>query len=286
MTVRRILFPVDFSASCDAMAPSVRRVADLFSAGVTLLHVVEPSASSFELLARPLREIVEDNRKIAQDKLASYLPAEFPAHHSERLVRVGDPAEEIVQAAREGSFDLIAMPTHAGTFRRMLLGSTTAKVLNDAACPVFTTQHAETISPRLLQHREIVCAIGLQKDSLRVLRYADETARAIAANLTLVHVIPAGTPEPSARLDFDEGVQSAEKQAARQRIEELQKAAGSRAAVKIAVGPVKDSLIEEARRLQADILLIGRSPEPAPLGRLRNLTYAVIRDAPCPVFSV
>ncbi|PYU43615.1 MAG: hypothetical protein DMG56_00190 [Acidobacteria bacterium] len=37
------------------------------------------------------------------------------------------------------------MPTHAGLFRRTLLGSTAAKVLNEADCPVLTTQHAETI---------------------------------------------------------------------------------------------------------------------------------------------
>jgi hypothetical protein len=43
------------------------------------------------------------------------------------------------------------MPTHTGTFRRMLLGSTTAKVLNDADCLVLTSTHAETIAPRPLR---------------------------------------------------------------------------------------------------------------------------------------
>jgi hypothetical protein len=64
------------------------------------------------------------------------------------------------------------MPTHAGTFRRMLLGSTTAKVLNDADCPVATSGDGETIAPRPLEHREWLCTIGLGEDSERVLRYA------------------------------------------------------------------------------------------------------------------
>jgi hypothetical protein len=34
------------------------------------------------------------------------------------------------------------------------------------------------------------------------------------------------------------------------------------------------------------VLIIGRSPQPGSMGRLRDLTYVVIRDAPCPVLSV
>ncbi|PYT84080.1 MAG: hypothetical protein DMG40_01965 [Acidobacteria bacterium] len=60
----------------------------------------------------------------------------------------GNAADQITEFARTKGFDLIIMPTHAGVFRRTLLGSTTAKVLNGADCPVLTTQHAETISPR------------------------------------------------------------------------------------------------------------------------------------------
>jgi len=87
-------------------------------------------------------------------------------------------------------------------------------------------------------------------------------------------------------LDLEERAQSMEKQAARQRIEELQRAVGSRAVVIIAVGPIKDALTEAARKLRADVLVIGRSSQPGAQGRLRDLTYAVVRDAPCPVLSV
>jgi len=61
---------------------------------------------------------------------------------------------------------------------------------------------------------------------------------------------------------------------------------GSHAPVRIAVGPIKDALIETARSLQADGLIIGRSSQSGAQGRLRDLTYAVVRDAPCPVISV
>jgi hypothetical protein len=85
----------------------------------------------------------------------------------------GDTVEQIATVARSDGFDLIIMPTHASRFRRMLLGSTTAKVLDDAACPVLTTEHAEVIAPRPLEHREWLCAIAINADSERVLDLAN-----------------------------------------------------------------------------------------------------------------
>lgn len=105
-------------------------------------------------------------------------------------------------------------------------------------------------------------------------------------NLTLVHVIPAGSADAVVQLDLEERLRAAQREAAKRRIGEWQSAVGSRAAVNIAVGPVKDMLTEAARRLRADVLAVGRNPQPGALGRLRDLTYAVVRDAPCPVLSI
>ena len=81
-------------------------------------------------------------------------------------------------------------------------------------------------------------------------------------------------------------LQSEKREAASRRIEELQSTAGSRARVSIGIGAIKDMVTEEARRLRADVLVIGRSPQSGVSGRLRDLSYAVVRDAPCPVLSV
>jgi nucleotide-binding universal stress UspA family protein len=230
--------------------------------------------------------VEENHKQVARTKLDSFLKLEFPPQESARLLVVGDAATRIAELARERGFDLIVMPTHAGAFRRMLLGSTTAKVLDDAECPVLTTQHAEEMVPKPLEHREWVCAIGLRPDSERVLRFASQVAQTVHANLTLLHAIPAGEPGMSIQIDLEERVQSEERKAAFRRIEELQKVIGSHAQVGITVGPIKDALREAASRLQADVLIIGRSPQATDLGRLRDLTYAMIRDAPCPVLSV
>jgi nucleotide-binding universal stress UspA family protein len=286
-TIQNILFPVDFSPSSVAMAAFVKRAADIFGARVTLLHVFDLySHDAMQLYIRPPSEVAEEQRNLARGKLDSLLRSEFPPSESQRVLLSGDAATQITQLARTNKFDLIVMPTHAGFFRRNLLGSTTAKVLNDADCPVLTTQHVETISPRGLEHREWVCAIGPDADAERVLRYASHAAEAVHANLTLVHVIPASGPGLMVELDLEERLHSAKREASSRRIEELQSTAGSHALVSITIGSIKEMLTEEARRLRADVLVIGRSPHFGVLGRLRELSYALARDAPCPVLSV
>src|SRR5271157_416880 len=177
--IERILFPVDFSPRCAAMAAYVKRAAEMFESRVTLVHVCDlTSNNGFELVARTMREVAEDHQAVAEDRLKSFLESGFPPDKCSRILRFGKAAAQIAELAKTGGFDLIIIPTHAGRFRRMLLGSTTAKVLNDADCPVMTTQHAEAVIPRPLKHRVWVCAIGLSQDSERVLRLASHAAAA------------------------------------------------------------------------------------------------------------
>lgn len=123
---------------------------------------------------------------------------------------------------RENRFDLIIMPTHAGIFREMLLGSTTAKVINDADCPVLTSRHAQIIAPRPLEHREWLCAIGLSSNSERVLRYASQVAAQARGKLSIIHAVQAGDTDRPIQLDLREEIHSAERREARRRIADLQ----------------------------------------------------------------
>src|SRR5260370_11210599 len=220
--IQNILFPVDFSPSCVAMARFRKRAASILGARVTLVHVFDVYRhDAVQLYVRPLSEVAEEQQNLARGKLDSFLKVEFPLTECPRIPLSGDAATEITQLARKNGFDLIIMPTHAGIFRRALLGSTTAKVLNHADCPVLTTQHAETISPRQLEHREWVCAIGLDSDSQTVLRYASQGADSAHANLTLVHLLAPSPPELRVGLDLGERLLTAKKEAASRRTQPI-----------------------------------------------------------------
>lgn len=285
--ITNILFPVSFSRSCVGMAAYVKRGAALFGAKVSLLHVVDPASfSGLELYQRSPYVVAEEHLSVGREKLHSFLAAEFPADGCTRITVSGDPATEICRVAREGKFDMIVIPTHAGIFRRMLLGSTTAKVLDDAECPVLTSRHAEVIAPRPLDHREWLCATGFGAGAERVLRFAQTIAAQADARFAIIHAVQAAERGLPIRLDLEENLQSAERLQARARIVELERSLGLDVPVRIAVGSVKDALLEAAGRSDADALIIGRNHHAGANGRLRDLTYAVVRDSPFPVLSV
>jgi universal stress protein A len=269
------------------MAAYVQRAATLFGARVSLIHVIDPSSiNGLETLDRSPFQVQDEHLESGRKRLNSFCLPEFPLETVPRILAVGDPATEIVQAARHGNFDLIIMPTHAGIFRRMLLGSTTAKVLDSAHCPVLTSMHSEVIAPRPLQHRVWVCAVGLGAQSERVLRYAKAAVDEVPSKLAIVHAVQSGGRDMQVRLDLEERIEFAGRQEARKRIAELQRAVGLDVPVHLAVGPVKDALLEAARQSDADALIIGRNHGSGAKGLLRDLTYAVVRDSPFPVLSV
>jgi nucleotide-binding universal stress UspA family protein len=285
--ITSILYPVDFSPSCIAMAAYVKRAAALLGARVSLVHVVDPTGyNGMQLYIRPISEVSEEYLGIGRERLDSFLATEFPATQCPRILASGDAATEIARVAREERFDLIIMPTHSGIFRQMLLGSTTAKVINDADCPVLTSRHAQTIAPRPLEHREWLCAIGLSSNSGKVLRFASQVAAQARGKLSIIHAVQAGDTDLPIRLDLREDVLSATRLEARRRIAELQQMVGTDVSVRVAVGSIKEALLEAAMEADADVLMIGRSHQPGAHGRMRDLTYAMVRDSPFPVVSI
>ena len=257
------------------MAPFVQRAVTLFGSSVSLLHVCDlMSHNGFELCVRSPQEIAENHLCVAQDEIESFLASEFPQAMCRRILRSGDAAAEIVDVARTEEIDLIVMPTHAGQFRRLVLGSTAGKVLAQVPCPVLTTRHAETIVPGPLGHRVWVCALSLTCDSERILSFASRAAATVGAKLSVIHVIDAHDP-----------IETVEK-SARTRMENLFQKVAWRGELNILVGSRKQALIEAVRNCDADLLIIGRTPGSDPFDQVQSLSYELIRDSPCPVVSI
>jgi nucleotide-binding universal stress UspA family protein len=284
--IDNILFPVDFSASCIAIAPHVKRTAEIFGARVALINVVDPAShNGFELFVRSPREIAAERESIAWHKLITFLNSEFPPAKCSRFLWAGDPAVQIADVASQGDFDLIIMPTHAGLSHQILLGCTTAKVLDLADCPVLTTEHAETIVPNGLTHQQWVCGLDLGPGSKRALFVAGRAAAQAGARLVLVHVIASGDRD-SVQWDDDEQIASDECKQARGLLDNLRNAVGCEAIVKVVKGSVKGALIDAARNFDANMLIIGRSTRSGAVRGLRGLMYNLARDSPCLVLSV
>jgi len=121
---RRILVPIDGSENSLSVLPAVKDFAKEFNASVMVLGVVEPTHEARGNAGEPLV-------RLATKDLADAGIAVDP------VVRLGDPASEILDAAKRHDVDLIAMSTHGRSgVSRWVLGSVTEKVLRGSTTPI------------------------------------------------------------------------------------------------------------------------------------------------------
>jgi nucleotide-binding universal stress UspA family protein len=290
--VSRILMPVVFSDRCRAAARYAEALALHFRCELTFLHVVEPLTASYVSTEAMVYSPVADQDPARLEEAETGLREFGPPGHAggipvARVVVRGDPAREITRYAHDCGADLIVMPSHGhGPFRRLLLGSVTAKVLHDTNCPVWTGPHLEEArAPEPVCFRRILCALDNAEESREILCWAGDFARQFQAQLTIVHVVS----EVPARVEgiyFDPGVRAHLIHSARHRIAAIRDELFAQADIEIEAGDIPDTVSAAASRLEADLLVIGRGRRAGVLGRLRAMAYAILRESPCPVVAV
>ncbi|SEO31977.1 Nucleotide-binding universal stress protein, UspA family [Luteibacter sp. UNC138MFCol5.1] len=111
------------------------------AADLTLLYVDPPLSAhvSGYLDAVAVAQFHAHNYAHAMRGVRRLLARERRAH--EEAMLVGDPPVEIVQFARKGRFDLVAMGSHGrGAVGSVLLGSVVLKVLSHSRVPVLVVR--------------------------------------------------------------------------------------------------------------------------------------------------
>jgi nucleotide-binding universal stress UspA family protein len=284
--LRHILFPYDFSSQGALVAPYVRALAECASARVTVFSVIppafEPVPAEMGAAVRAGENVAEWTRTL-QCRLDRSL-TELSHLPVERVVSCGDPALRIVEFACAHEVDLIMLPTHGvGPFRRHLVGSVTAKVLHDAPCPVWTAAHSSTqVAP--VVPRTLLCAIDKKPETAEIVKSAAAFARTVNGRLQLLHVVSPVTDLPW--LEREHRLQEQAREAAASAIASMLVATDTEAPLQVAVGEIVQTVTEEAHRVQADLIIVGRGSLPEAFGRLRTHAFGIIHRAPCPVMSM
>jgi nucleotide-binding universal stress UspA family protein len=139
--LQEILVPVDFTDCTEKALFYAVPFARQFGATLTLLHVVEQAyvpASEFGMVvqvdtsAEALRELEKIRTRVAQQARCRI------------MMRQGGAEYEILNAAKELDCDLIILGTHGRTgLDRMLMGSTSERVVRRAGCPIFVVRPHE-----------------------------------------------------------------------------------------------------------------------------------------------
>ena len=141
---QKILVGCDFSEDSDLAVRYGCNLAQEFQSELHLVHVIEPEL--FKDLMRPdsdaAQHIEEDMRAHFGEKLDCLVSEEarYWCNPTTTLL-AGQPHEEIIKYAVLHNIDLVVLGVHGrGFLEKLLLGSTTDRVVRTGPCPVLTVR--------------------------------------------------------------------------------------------------------------------------------------------------
>lgn len=142
MSVKKILWPTDFSKNAEVALPYVNSLINKYQPEVHVLYVIddlgnhEPWYGEFEELR------VEKIHKWAWEKAQNRLNRICDTYLNGcpmfyKHTAIGDPAQEILKAVHEYDIDLVVMASR-GSQDHFMFGSVAEKVIKNASVPVVT----------------------------------------------------------------------------------------------------------------------------------------------------
>jgi nucleotide-binding universal stress UspA family protein len=247
-------------------------------------------AGQLGYMANPLSLDKGSRERIRADLSALTAPARRVGLRIDIDLRDGNPAAEIVAAARELSADLVVMGTHGRTaFQRLVMGSVTEAVLRRVACPVLTVPVHAPVPPSSLFFKRILCAMDFSPASAAAVRYAASLAEEAQGSLLLVHVLdrekqPArAKPEGNGRPpDFE----CAARVMLRSTLSREGREWCSSEEI-VTWGVPGPEILRLAREREAGLIVMGvHGRGLLDLMAFGSVTCEVVRDAACPVLAV
>src|SRR5687767_7494351 len=178
MTRPSVLCAVDFSPASRGALRYAAALAEHFFATLTVLNVNRRALDDAAAATLGDQWLELETTRTLEHFVAASFPFRTPQLAEVRLlVKVGDPAAEIVRAATDTSADAIVMSTHgARGIRKLIFGSITEGVLRHANVPVILTPAADAVPDTLEAYTSgikcVMAPIDLSEFSARQLAFA------------------------------------------------------------------------------------------------------------------
>ncbi len=272
----QIVLTTDFSPTAMAAVPVTVRLAQMFKAKVTLLHIFRyvpkhrypiPVEWMVEIIRRDVRtKLVEAKRILHEAGLETEI----------MVLEDGIPAQQILSFVKSCAAPLLVMGTHAaGGMERFIIGSTAEEVLRQVYCPVVT------VGPRVfpvvqadIPMQKILYATDFGEASLAAAGLVDLLRECTGAHLRIVHVSQGDTPEMTGENDrFDV-------------VRKVLATKGGEEYVTLHETPVAQAVIDEAERYSADLVVLGVKRASAFTAHaLQGTAFQIIAASPCPVLT-
>ncbi len=154
---KKILFPVDMSASSLKIVPYVKMIAELFESDIHLLYIARSMEhlSVVQIELHTLYSFQSEVVEKAKTSLEKYKEKHFGNRTNiKSTVRRGYPSEEILEYVSKEKIDLIIMGTHGRKgLDKVIFGSVAEQVVKTSPVPVLVVNphkvHTVEIEPLL-----------------------------------------------------------------------------------------------------------------------------------------
>ena len=293
ISMKKILFPTDFSECADAALAWAMMLARSFDAELIMFHAVvlhgDDVGDEFYSRFPDLDKLTQVLLSNADSRLVKAIE-DLGKITVRRKVRRGISApDEIIDFARDEAVDLIAMGTHGRRgLRHLILGSVAERVLRHADCPVPTVKKAAKPMHDVVRLQKIVLPVDFSEANKQAVRYACALAGALDAEIEVVHVFEQSV-HPSfyaigkkSLMEVDPGLESRAELAINEFMQEI--GADTKFTYTLVEGSPAEEIAKAAAKNRDAMIVIGSHGAGA-LERLvvGSTTEKVLRLAECPV---
>lgn len=294
LTIRKILFPTDFSNASTAALGHAVMLAENFSAELTLFHVAADEHHMQQAHFPELEKAGDELEDMIEAQLAEITGATKPRRLPvKRVVRQNrEPVQEIANYGAAENFDLLVMGTHGRTgMAHLLMGSIAENLVRVASCPVLTVREhmeKEDVSPYL----NILVPVDFSAHAEKALKYGIALAMNFEATLTVLHVLD--VPVQPAYYEIDEsfllqkqpGIEAMTHEALHHLVKKYAPKRLEYTAECI-VGRAYAEIVNYASTHDSDLIVLGTHGLSSLQKFLLGSTAAkIVRHAPCPVLTV
>ena len=295
---KKILVPLDGSKISEGVLPYARALAAAANIPVQLLQVTELETPIPSVVSQQDRahNILTTERGRDGDYLKE-IAASFPDPAAVSCsVRIGKPAEVIIEVAAMHLDTLIAMATHGRSgVRRWLLGSVAEKVLHGADNDILLIRATEEIETKeaTAQLKRLVIPLDGSVLAEKVVSCAVELAEKLNLEVILLRVYlmpgvayPTGRYAPDWKL-LDKETRQRASEYLRGQIRQVQNQGLDRVSFRVVEGSAAEKIIEVARE-NPESLIVMSTHGATGAGRwvLGSVTERVIRHADTAVLVV
>lgn len=289
-----ILAPVDFSSDSARGLQLAAEIARRHAAALTVLHVDGLPAYSDQLpqlaAEHAWGEYLAEHDRALEARLREFArPLEFEGEIDFTVAR-GNAASAVVAHARKRACDLVVIaPRGAGYGQQFLLGSVSARVAGEAACPVLVARSRAGVAVLDGGFVEPLVAVSNLELGARALEITRALARA-GTRVELLHVlesceIAVGPPLPGA---FHDAVAKGrhDVEARLERLASPLRAAGFSTSVRVETGDPSFSILCRAESDANGLVVVSRQTRGHGPGSLSTCAYRMVKHAPVPVLVV